>query len=246
VDYQLGEMMPLAPGEVQLHDARRETQLDVTLKAFSVSRAVVVPLGSDRPAHRMTWFDAIRLCNLFSNTHGLEPAYTIEGRRVHWDVAADGFRLPTEAEWEYACRAGTLGAQYGELRDVAWTALDDVDGPQAVELKSPNAFGLYDTLGNVWEWCWDHLDPARYGDYRVFRGGSWSDPPWSVRASVRRGSAPDALVDGTGLRVARGAMNARGTDAAQGWSAAHDRDRADVRGPLPVGWTPLQKLNKNR
>jgi len=182
-------MMPLAPGEVQLHDARRETQLDVTLKAFSVSRAVVVPLGSDRPAHRMTWFDAIRLCNWFSDTHGLEPAYTIEGRRVHWDVAADGFRLPTEAEWEYACRAGTLSAQYGELRDVAWTALDDVDGPQAVELKSPNAFGLYDTLGNVWEWCWDHLDPARYGDYRVFRGGSWSGCARATICLTSRGEA---------------------------------------------------------
>nr|WP_261798974.1 formylglycine-generating enzyme family protein [Actinomyces ruminicola] len=56
----------------------------------------------------------------------------------------------------------------------------------------------------MWEWCWDYLDPGRYGDYWVFRGGSWADPPWSVRASVRRGSAPDAVVDGTGLRLAQG------------------------------------------
>lgn len=85
--------------------------------------------------------------------------------------------------------------RYGNLREVAWTSLDEPDGPQPVGRKRPNAFGLHDMLGNVWERCWDYLDPARYGDYRVFRGGSWADPPWSVRASTRRGSAPDAVIE---------------------------------------------------
>lgn len=214
----------------------------MTLEAFSISRSALVPDGCDRPASGMAWFEAVDLCNRLSAAHGLRPAYTVDDRRVHWDVRADGFRLPTEAEWEYACRAGTSGPRYGDLREVAWTSLDDPDGPQPVGRKRPSAFGLHDMLGNVWEWCWDYLDPARYGDYRVFRGGSWADPPWSVRASTRRGSAPDAVVDGVGLRLARGAVGTGDASAAQGWSADQDRARAGMSGPLPVGWTPLRDL----
>ncbi|WP_448007024.1 hypothetical protein [Agromyces bauzanensis] len=81
----------------------------------------------------------------------------------------------------------------------------------------------------------------RYGDYRSLRGGGWADREWSLRASVRRGSAPDAVLEDAGFRVARGAVGEPGGDAAQGWSAASDRDRADVRGPLPLGWTPLHE-----
>lgn len=226
---------------MRLRDARRETELEVRLEAFSLARSALVPIGAVRPLSSIAWFDAIRLCNHLSDSRGLDRAYTIEDRRVSWNVEAAGIRLPTEAEWEYACRAGTVGPQYGDLRAIAWTDLDGSDNVQPVELKQPNAFGLYDMLGNVWEWCWDYLDPGRYGEYRVFRGGSWSDPPWSVRASVRRGSAPDAVIEGTGLRIARGAVTGEGSSA-QGWSATRDRDRADVSGPVPVGWTPLREL----
>ena len=246
MDYEIGEMIRLAPGAVELHDARRSIRRTVTLEAFSISRCALVRNGSDRPTSGVTWFEAVDLCNRLSSAHGLQPAYTANDRQVRWDVRANGFRLRTEAEWEYACRAGTTGPHYGDLREIAWTSLDGVDGPQPVRRKQPNAFGLYDTLGNVWEWCWDYLDPARYGDYRVFRGGSWADPPWSVRASTRRGSAPDAVVEGTGLRLARGAMSADGSEApeaAQGWSADQDRARASISGPLPAGWTPLRELN---
>lgn len=202
--------------------------------------AVVKAVDVGVPAHPVTWFQAVHWCNGASGEAGLRPAYEIDGRRVTWDVASDGYRLPTEAEWEWACRAGTAGPAYGELADVAWTAGDEVDGPQPVARKRPNALGLHDTLGNVWEWCWDHADTARYGDYRSLRGGGWADRPWSCRASVRRGSAPDAVIEDVGFRVARGAVGLPGSDAAQGWSAAADRERADVRGPLPVGWTPLR------
>jgi len=108
--------------------------------------------------------------------------------------------------------------------------------------QGPNDFGLFDTLGNVWEWCWDFADPARYGDYRVFRGGGWADPAWSCRASVRRASAPDASLEDVGFRAARGPVGLAGSSAAQGWSADADLRRADIRGPLPVGWTPLREL----
>lgn len=169
---------------------------------------------------------------------GLGPAYRIEGTHVEWEVSAEGYRLPTEAEWEFACRAGTLGPRYGDLADIAWTDHDQVEGAQAVGQKQPNAFGLFDMLGNVWEWCWDHLDTARYADYRALRGGGWADKHWSVRASVRRGTMPGAELDDIGLRVARGAVGQPGTCAAQGWSRLRDEERANVGGPS--GWTPLR------
>lgn len=234
-------MVRVPAGGVRLRDARSGVSRDVLLDEFLVSSSAVVVPGAERSSPSMTWFEAVRLCNLLSDESGFARPYVIKGRRVEWDVAADGFRLPTEAEWEYACRAGTSGAQYGDLRDVAWTRLDAVDGVQPSKLKRPNGFGLYDTLGNVWEWCWDYLDTARYGEYRVFRGGSWADPSWSVRASVRRGSAPDAVVEGTGVRFVRGAAVGAVSGASQGWSAARDRERADVTGPLPLGWTPLRE-----
>jgi hypothetical protein len=101
-------------------------------------------------------------------------------------------------------------------------------------------FGLYDTIGNVWEWCWDYADTARYGEYRSLRGGGWADEAWSCRASVRRGSAPDAVLEDVGFRSARGAVGEAGADRAQGWSAIADLERAAISGPLPVGWTPLR------
>jgi len=242
VELDPGELVALPAGTVRLHDARRAMETEVRLEPFEIARTTVVSAGSEQPVHGVTWRDAINHCNALSDAEGLRPAYTVEGPRTCWDVSADGYRLPTEAEWEYACRAGTTGPQYGRLRDIAWTARDEIHGIQPVGRKRPNAFGLSDLLGNVWEWCWDYLDPGRYADYRVFRGGGWADEPWSVRASVRRGSAPGAALEATGFRVARGAVAEPGCRAAQGWSAAADRARAGLRGPLPTGWTPLREL----
>ena len=165
----------------------------------------------------------------------------MDGSFVDWAVDADGYRLPTEAEWEYACRAGTDGPTYGPLGEIAWTEADDVDEPQPVRGKAPNGLGLFDTLGNVWEWCWDFADPARYRDYRVLRGGGYSDRQWSVRASVR-GTAPDTTFEDLGFRVAQGAVGKAGAVEAQGWSASDDRRRAGIGGLLPVGWTPYREL----
>ncbi|GAB4003365.1 hypothetical protein GCM10029992_44740 [Glycomyces albus] len=93
-----------------------------------------------------------------------------------------GFRLPAEAEWEYACRAGTDGPRYGDLEAVAWYRGNSGERPRPVGVKAGNAWGLHDMLGNVWEWCWDVYDPEVYGEYRVLRGGGWFDEHWSVRA----------------------------------------------------------------
>lgn len=168
----------------------------------------------------------------------LEPAYVLDEGSVTWRIKASGYRLPTEAEWEYACRAGTKGPHYQSLECIVWTADDQVEEPQPVGLKQANAFGLCDTLGNGWEWCWDLLDPGRYGDYRVFRGGGFADERWSVRASTRRGGAPGMSHPDLGLRLAKGGFNADRT--AQGWSAMAGVERDTTGGPLPFGWTHLQ------
>ncbi|MBD5787709.1 SUMF1/EgtB/PvdO family nonheme iron enzyme [Cellulosimicrobium terreum] len=248
-------MVRVPAGRIELMDARSGSHRVVDLAAFDLGRspvtvaehrAVDTTAGStggtgsvEAPVHGVTWFEAVRWCNLASAIEGLPPAYVVQGRDVRWDVASDGFRLPTEAEWEHACRAGVHGPTYGPLPQIAWTS-EEVDGPQPVARKAPNDLGLFDTLGNVWEWCWDYADTARYGEYRSLRGGGWADPPWSVRASVRRGSAPDARIEDVGFRVARGAVGTARTLAAQGWSDAADRARADVPGLLPLGWTPLR------
>lgn len=241
------EMALVPSGSVTLHDARRQRGRTVELGSFEIG---VYPVTEEQfaevlgiaavhpraPARDLSWLRSIRFCNAVSEWEGLDPAYSFEGEDVTWHVDSDGYRLPTEAEWEYACRAGSSGPHYGLLVDIAWTAADDVRAPHNVGGKMPNLNGLFDTLGNVWEWCWDLLDPARYDDYRVFRGGGFADDAWNVRASVRRGGAPRMHHDDVGMRLARGGFDS--VDTAQGWSAAVDRERAVSETATPLGWTP--------
>lgn len=249
-------LISIPSGTIQQRDARSQTVREVDLRTFHIGRTQVtnaqwaqipgrnLPTDARRqnPTHPVTWFEAVAWCNEASTASGLEPAYETDGDQVSWNVASEGYRLPTEAEWEFAARAGTGTPVHGALADIAWTAADALQGPQDVGLKAANAFGLHDMIGNVWEWCWDYADTARYGSYRSLRGGGWDDKSWSCRASVRRGSAPDAVLEDVGFRVARGAVGEADAGAAQGWSALRDRQRADLRGPLPVGWTPLRSL----
>ncbi|MFJ6678251.1 formylglycine-generating enzyme family protein [Microbacterium sp. NPDC091382] len=241
------ELARIPAGSVELHDARRRRRWSVALEPFEIG---VYPVTEEqlsevigvsashprRPAVGVSWLRAVRFCNALSEWEGVDPAYAVDGEEVRWHVDSDGFRLPTEAEWEYACRAGSTGPHYGPLAEVAWTAGDGVTSPQPVGGKLPNLNGLFDTLGNVWEWCWDFLDTERYDDYRVFRGGGFADDAWSVRAGTRRGGGPRMTHDDVGFRVARGGFDA--VDAAQGWSAAFDAERAAGGDPRPPGWTP--------
>ena len=165
-------MCSIPAGSVTLHDARRNERRVVQLEAFEIGAfavteeqfAEVLGIPSQhphRPAADLSWLRAIRFCNAASEWEGRDPAYAFDGEDVTWHVDSDGYRLPTEAEWEYACRAGSSAAQYGPLADIAWTANDGVSTPQDVGGRMPNLHGLFDTLGNVWEWCWDLLDPDR-------------------------------------------------------------------------------------
>jgi formylglycine-generating enzyme required for sulfatase activity len=133
------------------------------------------------------------------------PAYHFraDAEDVEWDSSADGYRLPTEAEWEHARRAGTTGPRYGELDEIGWYRGNSHERIHEVGGRRPNPWGLHDMLGNVWDWCWDVYDAEVYGAHRVLRGGGWFDEHWSCRASARRRSHPTFQVDDVGFRVAR-------------------------------------------
>ncbi|MGW8884772.1 formylglycine-generating enzyme family protein [Streptomyces sp. NPDC055749] len=214
------EMVAVPPGRVTLSDRRTRRSWPVELApyllaAFPVTQgryAEVTGLrpgtakGDRVPVEGVSWLDAVEFCNALSRQEGYAPAYAVEPGRpeaVEWDPAADGYRLPTEAEWEHACRAGTDGARYGQLDAIAWHRANSAERIHEVGGKEPNSWGLYDMLGNVWEWCWDVYDAEVYGSYRVLRGGGWFDEPWSCRASVRRRSHPTFRIDDVGFRVAR-------------------------------------------
>ena len=182
-------------------------------------------VGDDLPVHNISWYDAVEYCNALSDEDGLTLAYVVDGPLVTWDRDANGWRLPTEAEWEYACRAGTTTGLYnGELTDVRCgaDALLDAVGwycgnatePQAVQQKTANANGLYDMSGNVREWCWDWygvypegpvLDPEGPvdGEQRVVRGGSWHYYARDCRSAARGTFYPTSADDFVGFRVVR-------------------------------------------
>ncbi|WP_432253896.1 formylglycine-generating enzyme family protein [Streptomyces sp. HNM1019] len=226
MDASAGKMIAIPPGQVTLSDRRTQQSWSVELApyelaAFPVTQALYAQVtgvwpstaqGESLPVESVSWWDAIRFCNALSQRDGFAPAYHLhaEGEDIEWDTSADGYRLPTEAEWEHACRAGTTGPHYGPLDEIAWYRGNSHERIHDVGRKRPNPWGLYDMLGNVWDWCWDIYDAEVYGAYRVLRGGGWFDEHWSCRASARRRSHPTFQVDDVGFRIARSQLNRTG------------------------------------
>jgi formylglycine-generating enzyme required for sulfatase activity len=212
-------MIPIPPGTATLADRRTRRGWAVEVAPFLLAahpltqaeyadvtgaRPSTAGDGDRLPVDGVSWWDAVRFCNALSTREGLAPAYRVAaGGVVEWDGAAGGYRLPTEAEWEHACRAGTTGPRYGELDEIAWYRDNSEGRVREVGGKRPNAWGLHDMLGDVWEWCWDVYDPERYGTYRVLKGGGWFDEHWSCRTSVRRRTHPTLRIEDLGFRVAR-------------------------------------------
>ena len=172
--------------------------------------------GDTLPVEQVSWFDAVEFCNKLSLKEGLAPAYTVNGNNVAWDREADGYRLPTEAEWEYACRAGTQTPFYSgdSVNDAGWHSGNSGNRTHPVGEKQPNPWGLFDMHGNVLEWCWDWLDNyseraqtnptgADSGTNRVYRGGAWNFQANQTRSAYRFGNHPNLRNFLTGFRVAR-------------------------------------------
>jgi formylglycine-generating enzyme required for sulfatase activity len=183
--------------------------------------------GDDLPVENVTWFEAVRYCNARSVREGLTPAYSIRGQTVSRNRNATGYRLPTEAEWEYACRAGTTdpfstGANITTDQANYYGTYPYENLPRGeyrqktVPVRSfePNPWGLYNVHGNVWEWCWDRYgnygngdqtDPAgpSSGAYRVYRGGGWNDFGRHLRSAYRAASPPANRAGNLGFRLVR-------------------------------------------
>ncbi len=195
--------------------------------------------GDDRPVEQITWYDACIYCNHISINEGLTPCYytdethttvfdgtpPVTGGTVYWDQSANGYRLPTEAEWEYACRAGTDTAYNSgqdntgctndsNLDPLAWYKYTSGNQTQDVGQKQANAWELHDMHGDVLEWCWDYYagypsgpveDPAGpdSGSLRILRGGSCIHDAMYCRAARRYSYSPDDSYVNVGIRPAR-------------------------------------------
>ena len=183
-----------------------------------------------RPVINVTWWDAVEYCNWLSEREGLRPAYDdgnlldSSGRKTTDVSTVAGYRLPTEAEWEYAARGGKKGRGYkysgsDDIDEVAWYGDNSRSTTQEVGMKAPNELGLYDMSGNVWEWCSDwyaddyfgqspNLNP--YNDSidleRVMRGGSAGLDPTCARVTSRESLEPSAAGNVVGFRVCRTAI----------------------------------------
>jgi len=177
--------------------------------------------GADRPVVGVSWCDAVRYANAMSQREGLTSVYRLRGPCGHggvvsWDWRSDGYRLPTEAEWELAARAGGQQRFAGgsSLDGVGWY-LDNAGGAtRSVAALAPNAYGLYDMSGNVWEWVWDRLgdygpeaqhDPVgpERGSTHILRGGSWRYEARYARVADRNWGRPGYRSPAVGFRLAR-------------------------------------------
>ena len=179
--------------------------------------------SDDLPVEQVSWLDAVNFCNALSRAEGLPLFYRVDGPNVavpDWKGA--GYRLPTEAEWEYACRAKnparySFGDDPAGLGEYAWFGGNSGNQTHPVGQKRPNAFGLFDMHGNVWEWCSDGYQgdfyarspvddpvcPFEGAASRVLRGGSWFSIPRYCRSAYRDGFTPAYRDNDLGFRVAR-------------------------------------------
>lgn len=212
-------MLSVPSGRIMLRDDRIDKSWVASIEAFQICRYPVTnsfyaevlgetlpsKVTGHHPVESISWLCAARFCNRLSAIVGLGERYVFspDGQDAAAVTSRSGFRLPSEAEWEFACRAGTDGPRYGPIDEIAWYRDNSQGSTKPVGAKRPNDWGLHDMLGNVWEWCEDVYDPAVYGSYRIFRGGGWADNERGCLVTNRRRSHPTFTIDDLGFRLAR-------------------------------------------
>jgi len=239
------EMVQLPSGRFTMGDENEVDAIrhEVVLSSFYIDKYLVTQeeyqrvmgenpsrwKASKNPVEQVRWSDAVRYCNARSRLEGLQPCYDLRTWECNFD--ANGYRLPTEAEWEYACRAGTKTAYFfgndpSKLKDYAWFDKNSGAKPRPVGQKRPNPWGLHDMYGNVWEWCNDFYKVDYYqesseenprgpktGETKVVRGGAWKFSAESCRSGYRYNEAPGYVdvcfgYDIYGFRCVRNALGA--------------------------------------
>lgn len=157
--------------------------------------------GENNPVENVSWYDAIEFCNALSEYLGYEPVYTRDGSSVTWNENANGFRLPTVEEWQYAARGGQSYRYAGSdnLGSVGWYNGNSGKISHPVAQKNPNIYGLYDMSGNVCEWCWDSLG----GNGHYTCGGSWYDYSGSCEVGFKDWYNADSTSFYLGFRIVR-------------------------------------------
>ncbi len=235
------EMIAVKGGSFQMGDGFGDGFINekpvhtVTLSDFMISKYEVTQkewtqiIGTDpakfwgekNPVESVSWNDAVNYCNSRSVLEGLNTCYKTVNGIVTCDFNANGYRLPTEAEWEYAARGGNLSknTKYSggpDLKEVGWFYTYSENITHNVGTKLPNELGIYDMSGNVWELCWDYFDANYYsssaqlnptgpaqGQTRVSRGGSWTDDQIFNRVFYRNFTSQFARATNVGFRVVR-------------------------------------------
>lgn len=214
------QMVEIPGGKIVLRDDRTKLKWTVEIQPFMLAKYLVTQdlyfeitkkspgafKGNKKPVETVSWKDAVKFCNSLSEKAGLNPCYYLsnDSEEIIFDPITNGYRLPSEAEWEYACKAGTTKIRYGEIGEIAWYRENSKGKTNDVGIKRPNSWGLYDMLGNVWEWCSDIYDETVYGSYRIIRGGGWNDEERGCLATNRRRSHPDLFkIDDLGFRIAQ-------------------------------------------
>jgi formylglycine-generating enzyme required for sulfatase activity len=219
---------PFYLGVCEVTQAQYEAVMGNNPSHFSANgggKDQVAGQSTDRyPVENVSWLDATRFSNKLSEKEGKKPFYEIVGNDIRVpDWNGQGYRLPTEAEWEYACRANaspptrfSFGDNAVYLGVYGWFEGNSEERTHPVSQKRPNGFGLYDMHGNVWEWCWDGYGERYYQEspvddprgpagaaYRVIRGGTWYGGPWHARSARRVITTPEARDLNMGFRLAR-------------------------------------------